>query len=82
MSNPKDGHRKWHAAAVIVVGLLSLLTAPSPAVANSYHDFLCRIPYGPTQGPPRRMKASPSRPTGPSSTRAIAAQAAGRCTRR
>jgi hypothetical protein len=50
MSNPKDGQRKWHVAAVIVIGLLSLLTAPSPATANSYHDFLCRIPYGASAG--------------------------------
>jgi hypothetical protein len=50
MSNPKDGQRKWHVAAVIVAGLLSLLTAPSPTMANSYHDFLCRIPYGPSAG--------------------------------
>jgi hypothetical protein len=50
MSNPKDGQRKWHVAAVILLGLLSLLTAPSPTIANSYHDFLCRIPYGPQAG--------------------------------
>ena len=50
MGNPKDGHRKWHVAVVIVVGLLSLLTVPSPATANSYHDFLCRIPYGASAG--------------------------------
>ena len=50
MSNPKDGQRKWHVAAVIVIGLLSLLAAPSPATANSYHDFLCEIPYGPHAG--------------------------------
>jgi hypothetical protein len=50
MSNPKDGQRKWHVAAVILLGFLSLLTAPSPATANSYHDFLCRIPYGASVG--------------------------------
>jgi hypothetical protein len=50
MSNPKDGQRKWHVAAVILLGFLGLLTASSPASANSYHDFLCRIPYGPHAG--------------------------------
>jgi hypothetical protein len=52
MSNPKDGQRKWHVAAVILLGFPSLLTTPSPAAANNYHDFLCRIPYGPQAGRP------------------------------
>ena len=52
MSNPKDGHRKWHVATVILLGLLSLPMAPSPAIANSYHAFLCRIPYGEKAGRP------------------------------
>jgi hypothetical protein len=52
MSNPKDGHRKWHVATVILLGLLSLPMAPSPAIANSYHAFLCRIPYGEKAGHP------------------------------
>lgn len=30
--------------------LLGLCLAPSPAAADSYHDFLCRIPYGPSAG--------------------------------
>ena len=50
MSTPKLGHCKGHIAAVILVGVLSLLVASSSAVANSYHDFLCRIPYGPSAG--------------------------------
>ena len=50
MSNPKDGHRKWHVATVILLGFLSLLIAPALATANNYHDFLCRIPYGPSAG--------------------------------
>jgi hypothetical protein len=50
MSTPKHGRCKGHIAAVIVVGVLGLLAASSPAVANSYHDFLCRIPYGPSAG--------------------------------
>jgi hypothetical protein len=50
MSNPKDRHSKGHIVAVILLGILSLLAAPSPAVANNYHDFLCRIPYGPSTG--------------------------------
>ena len=36
--------------AVARFSALSLLTAPSPATANSYHDFLCRIPYGASAG--------------------------------
>ena len=50
MSNPKDGHRKWRVATVILLGFLSLLTVPSPAAADSYHDFLCRVPYGASAG--------------------------------
>ena len=50
MSTPKLGHCKGHIAAVILVGVLSLLAASSSAVANSYHDFLCRIPYGASAG--------------------------------
>ena len=50
MSTPKHGQCKGHIAAVILVGVLSLLATSSPAVANSYHDFLCRIPYGPHAG--------------------------------
>src|ERR1017187_10691927 len=50
MSNPKHGRCIGHIAAVILVGVLGLLAASSPAVANSYHDFLCRIPYGPSAG--------------------------------
>ena len=52
MSNPKDGHRKWHVAIVILLGLLSLPMAPSSAIANNYHAFLCRIPYGEKAGHP------------------------------
>lgn len=52
MSTPRDGHRERRTAAVILVGVLSLLAAPSPAAANGYHDFLCRIPYGPSAGRP------------------------------
>jgi hypothetical protein len=50
MSNPKHERCIGHIAAVILVGVLSLLAASSPAVANSYHDFLCRIPYGASAG--------------------------------
>ncbi|HEY2202577.1 MAG TPA: hypothetical protein VGH56_11860 [Solirubrobacteraceae bacterium] len=39
------------AAAVLAVAVC-VLAAPSLAVANSYHDFLCRIPYGQNQGHP------------------------------
>src|SRR5271169_3445340 len=50
MRTPKHGHCNGHIAAVIMVGALSLLATSSPAVANSYHDFLCRIPYGSSAG--------------------------------
>ncbi|HEV2945100.1 MAG TPA: hypothetical protein VGX26_08310 [Solirubrobacteraceae bacterium] len=33
-------------AAVVLAAAVCLLAAPSLARANSYHDFLCRIPYG------------------------------------
>lgn len=45
MSNPKDGHRKWHVTAVVLLGLLSFPMAPSQAVANDYHVFSCEDPY-------------------------------------
>jgi predicted outer membrane repeat protein len=35
---------------VVLLSVLGLLAASSPAAANSYHDFLCRIPYGPSAG--------------------------------
>ena len=35
---------------MVLLGLSSLLAAPLPATANSYHDFLCRIPYGASAG--------------------------------
>jgi hypothetical protein len=50
MSTPRHGHRERHIAAVILLGVVSLLVVASPAAANSYHDFLCRIPYGPHAG--------------------------------
>jgi hypothetical protein len=46
MNTPKDGHREWHVVAVVLIGFVSVLIATSSAAANSYHDFLCRIPYG------------------------------------
>ena len=76
MSTPKLGHCKGHIAAVILVGVLSLLAASSSAVANSYHDFLCRIPYGPMPAMRRRPMASPTRSTTTSSTRRTPAPAA------
>ncbi len=50
MSVPRHTRRERPAAAVGLLGLLGLLAAGSPAAANSYHDFLCRIPYGPSAG--------------------------------
>jgi hypothetical protein len=50
MNTPRDGRRERHIAAVILLSVVSLLVVASPATANSYHDFLCRIPYGPSAG--------------------------------
>jgi predicted outer membrane repeat protein len=49
MSTARHGHRERH-TAVILLGVVSLLVVASPAAANSYHDFLCRIPYGSSAG--------------------------------
>ena len=50
MSVPRRRRRGRPAAAVVLLGLIGLLATGSPAAANSYHDFLCRIPYGPSAG--------------------------------
>jgi predicted outer membrane repeat protein len=50
MSAPRYGHRERLIAVVILLGVVSLLVVASSAWANSYHDFLCRIPYGPSAG--------------------------------
>jgi predicted outer membrane repeat protein len=50
MSTPRHGHRERRTAAAVLLGVVGLLVAASPAAANSYHDFLCRIPYGPSAG--------------------------------
>lgn len=45
-------HRHYLAGmvATILAGAALVLAAPSLATAGSYHDFLCRIPYGPSAG--------------------------------
>jgi hypothetical protein len=50
VSVPRHTRRERPAAAVVLLSVLGLLAAGSPAAANSYHDFLCRIPYGPSAG--------------------------------
>ncbi len=50
MSIPRHRRRGRPAAAVVLLGVLVLLAASSTAAANSYHDFLCRIPYGASAG--------------------------------
>lgn len=37
-------------AGAVLTGAVCLLVMPSLAAADSYHDFLCRIPYGPSAG--------------------------------
>jgi hypothetical protein len=41
---------RWIGALLVLGG--ACLTLASPAAANSYHDFLCRIPYGSSAGRP------------------------------
>jgi hypothetical protein len=42
---------RWVAAPLLLpLLLLGICLAPSSAAANDYHDFLCRIPYGPDAG--------------------------------
>ncbi len=48
----KHGHWSARLATAILAGTACLLAAPSFAAANSYHDFLCRVPYGPHAGQP------------------------------
>ncbi len=44
--------RKRGRLAAVLAGGVCVLAMPSLAQANSYHDFLCRIPYGPHAGAP------------------------------
>jgi predicted outer membrane repeat protein len=46
----KHGGVGAHIAAWVLTGAMCLLVWPSLAAASSYHDFLCRIPYGPSAG--------------------------------
>ncbi len=50
MSMTKHRYRGARITAVVLAGATCLLATPSLATANSYHDFLCRIPYGPSAG--------------------------------
>jgi hypothetical protein len=44
---------RWVAASLLLLLLLlGVCLAPAPAAAAGYHDFLCRIPYGPDAGKP------------------------------
>jgi hypothetical protein len=52
MSSPKHRHRGARIATVVLAGAAYLLAMPSPVAANSYHDFLCRTPYGANAGHP------------------------------
>jgi hypothetical protein len=47
-----SGSRRSLLALPCLLGLCLCLTIAPPAVAGSYHDFLCRIPYGPSAGRP------------------------------
>jgi hypothetical protein len=37
-------------AAVVLAGTMLMVAFTSSARANAYHDFLCRVPYGPNAG--------------------------------
>jgi hypothetical protein len=50
MSKLRYRHERVPILAAVLAGIVSLLVAPSPAAANRYHDFLCRVPYGPGAG--------------------------------
>ncbi len=51
MSSPKHRHLAARiAATVLAATTVGFLATPSLATANSYHDFICRIPYGPDAG--------------------------------
>src|SRR5271166_3250846 len=50
MSTPEHGCCCARLAATVLAVAACLLVAPSLATADSYHDFLCRIPYGPSAG--------------------------------
>jgi hypothetical protein len=52
MSKPRYRYGHVRILAVVLAGAACLAAAPSQAVANDYHDFLCRIPYGPQAGRP------------------------------
>ncbi len=52
MSSPNHRHRGARIATVVLAGAACLLAMPSPVAANSYHDFLCRTPYGANAGRP------------------------------
>jgi hypothetical protein len=49
MGTPKHGYLFARVAFALIVAACLLANA-SLASANSYHDFLCRIPYGPSAG--------------------------------
>ncbi len=38
----------WLTLSILLLGVC--LRSVSPVAANSYHDFLCRVPYGPSAG--------------------------------
>jgi hypothetical protein len=52
MSKPRYRYGHVRILAVVLAGAAGLAAAPAQAVANDYHDFLCRIPYGPHAGSP------------------------------
>jgi hypothetical protein len=43
-------HSHGGVAVAVLLGAVCLLAAPSLAAAAEYHDFLCRVPYGPSAG--------------------------------
>jgi hypothetical protein len=50
MDRPHHSNRGARITVAILVGAACLFATAVPATADSYHDFLCRIPYGPEAG--------------------------------
>ena len=50
MGGPQEGHRCARIAVAVLAVAGTILAAPALSAARSYHDFLCRIPYGASAG--------------------------------
>jgi hypothetical protein len=76
------GRRCWVWVAVLSFLGVWVVRAGVAGGAGEYHDFLCRIPYGPGRVVRPRSMTSPTRLMATSSTQATVVRVAGRCMRR